>query len=152
MNIEELLNKYFEGETTAQEEAFLRRQSRKQDAHPSLAECKPLFDWVDKERKENKTESKIQPKKYPIPIRASIRIRTIAAAACLALAITLSSVLIYINVSTDPCLCATGYVVIDGQCYADPDKAREMAMQVLQDMSTPDNEIFPPKGFFINNK
>ncbi len=56
MNIEELLNKYFEGETSAQEERMLRSFFSKADVPEELAVYKPLFAYFDQEIARKETE------------------------------------------------------------------------------------------------
>lgn len=148
MNIEELLNKYFEGETSAEEEKFLRNSARTDNAPESLRSCLPIFEWAERERKEiEERRKREQPPHTGItPPRLRLRTLSVAAAAVLALAIT--TILVYRNLHADPCLCASGYVVIDGRCYADPDKARAMAMEVLREVATPVPDLFPENEFF----
>lgn len=48
--IKALLDQYFEGETSLQEEALLQQYFRGSDVHPSLQSYQPLFQLFDKER------------------------------------------------------------------------------------------------------
>lgn len=48
--IKALLDKYFEGETSLQEEIQLQRYFRKSDIHPSLQSYQPLFQLFEQER------------------------------------------------------------------------------------------------------
>lgn len=48
--IKSLLDKYFEGETSLQEEALLQQYFRGSDVHPSLQSYQPMFRLFDQER------------------------------------------------------------------------------------------------------
>lgn len=50
--IENLLNRYYEGETTLEEEKVLREFFSGKDIPPHLAEHAPLFSWASAEREE----------------------------------------------------------------------------------------------------
>lgn len=54
MNIEELLNKYFDGDTTCEEERELRRFFTQETVPEHLKEYSPLFAFLDKENKQAK--------------------------------------------------------------------------------------------------
>ena len=49
MNIDELLNRYFEGETSAEEEQKLRRFFASDNVPENLSAYKPLFAYFDEE-------------------------------------------------------------------------------------------------------
>ena len=54
MNIEELLNKYFDGDTTCEEERELRRFFTQETVPEHLKEYSPLFAFLAKENKQAK--------------------------------------------------------------------------------------------------
>ncbi|MDR0538521.1 MAG: hypothetical protein LBH04_10865 [Tannerellaceae bacterium] len=140
MNKDELLRKYFEGETTAEEERLLRDYARRDDAPASLADCRPMFAYFDGEI--SRMEA-VEPRRQPWK-----RMRRFAAAACLIPAALAGAWLAYRQAATDPCLCSSGYVVIDGQCYADTDRARTLALEALQEVATPLETLLPDGDFF----
>ena len=55
MNIEELLNKYFEGETSCEEERELRHFFTQGIVPEHLKEYSPLFAFLEKENRQAKT-------------------------------------------------------------------------------------------------
>jgi hypothetical protein len=145
MEIDDLLHKYFEGETTAEEEKALRDFFRSEEVPGRLADCKPLFAYFDEEiRKSQNTTGKVQP---------GIRRRLYWAAAVAASVIFTLGVWQTYTVLVRPasCLSSSGYVIIDGRCYADVEKARTMAMEALLNVATSAEDFFPDKGFFNDN-
>ena len=50
INIKQLLDKYFEGQTSLQEEQSLRNYFRQDNIDESLLEFKPMFDFFNEER------------------------------------------------------------------------------------------------------
>ena len=55
MNIEELLNKYFEGETTCEEERELRRFFTRGIVPEHLQMYRPMFAFLTEENRQSKT-------------------------------------------------------------------------------------------------
>lgn len=142
MNIDELLEKYFEGETSAAEEAQLRTFFASEDDVPErLAAYKPLFAYFDEEiAKQSATKNK-QPaarRKRLLSRRAMLYI-TSGIAACILLVLGIGRLLNPL----DPRFCSDNYVVINGRCYTDIHKVRAFAAEALQEVATPANEYFP---------
>ena len=144
MKIDDLLQKYFEGETTGEEEKALRDFFRSEDVPERLADCKPLFAYFDEEIRKTRSAARVQPERR--------RHLYWAAAAAASVVITLGVWHIYQGfVKPDSCLSSSGYVIIDGKCYADVEKARAMALEALLEVATPAEDFFPDKGFFNDN-
>ncbi len=136
MNIDELLNKYFEGETSCEEEQQLRTFFASENVPQHLAIYKPMFAYIDEEITKN------QQKKIKSPVNTRkifYYISGIAAALILMIGIR------QFILPADPCLCSGNYVVINGRCYTDMSKVRQLAFEALQEVATPVNEYFPEK-------
>lgn len=150
MNIDELLNRYFEGETSAADEQELRRFFASEHVPEHLSAYKPLFGYFDEEIASGKdmaeeTWKEIAPevpaeKRFRFS-RKSILYTLSAVAACLLAVLGISQLL---N-PTDPRFCSDNYVVINGRCYTDIHKIRSMAFDALQEVATPVDEYFPEK-------
>jgi hypothetical protein len=133
MNIDELLNKYMEGLTTSDEEAFLRKYfSDADDVPPRYAPYKAMFAYFDEERRESFT-----PVEKQLPRRKRLYATALAAAASVALLI-LAGRYFYTNNAAAICDCTSGYVVINGRCYTDTDKVKSKALEALQLVSEDD--------------
>ena len=135
MNIDDLLAKYFEGETSAEEERTLRRFFSEGDVPEELAVYKPLFGYFDQEIERSET-------KKVIPLR-NVKHRFYwlsAIAACLLTAFMVGK---YYFAAQDSYPCSGNYVIINGQCYSDPEKVRSMALVALQEVSTTPDEYLP---------
>jgi len=193
MEIDDLLNRYFEGETTVAEENALRNFFRSEEVPERLAGYKPFFAYFDEEiRKAQNTgkvgcisncrtdlcvldcfvprnddtcrrhcEERSNPEnlkndnlKYTRKVQSGGRSRQLfywAAAA--------ASVLIMLGIwqahegflKPDPCRSSSGYVIINGRCYADVEKARALALDALLKVATPAEDFFPDAGFFTDN-
>ena len=142
MEIDNLLDKYFEGETTAEEEQILRDFFRSADVPERLADCKPLFAYFDTEIRKTQSIGNVQPKRRHLFYWAA------AASVLLVVGIWQASMGL---LRTNPCLLSSGYVVIDGRCYADMEKARAMAREALLQVATPVEDLFPDNEFFSDN-
>lgn len=149
MNIEDLLNKYFEGETSAEEESTLRRFFSEGDVPEELVAYRPLFGYFDQEI----TKSEI---KKVIPLR-NIKRRLYwfsGAAACLLSAFMAGK---YFFATQDSFPCSGNYVIINGQCYTDPEKVHSMAMVSFREVASTPDEYLPAMNNFsdeqiINNQ
>lgn len=151
MNIDELLERYFEGETSAEDERRLRAFFASGNVPEHLVAYKPLFAYFDEEiiRKENETlseENKIHPNEISKPSKLNSRevkkavLYILSGVAACFLALLGLSRLLY---PADPCFCSNNYVVINGRCYTDIHKVRSLAFEALQEVATPANDYFP---------
>lgn len=136
MDIENLLHKYFEGETSAGEEKQIRNYfSSAEEIPPDLMVYKPMFAYFDEEI--SKQEQKTKQKKFVWKRSFTYLVSGIAA-----------TILLIVGIGNqvrmkDPCLCLENYVVINGRCYTDMETIRSLAFEALQEVATPANEYFP---------
>ncbi|MDR3142688.1 MAG: hypothetical protein LBU37_13330 [Tannerellaceae bacterium] len=149
MNIDELLDKYFEGETSKEEERQLRAFFASGKAPQRLAVYKPMFACFDeeirkeremrKEREEREIWEMREKREKREKSKPAIgwRRRVVlcgTAAACLALALGITQFFF----PPGPCLlCSGNYVVVNGRCYTDIQKVKELAFDALQEVATP---------------
>lgn len=143
MNIDELIDRYFEGETSAEEEREIRAFFSGETIPPHLAEYKPLFGYFENEiqRLERKPEER-----QPVPAHRIPFISKRAWYAALGIA---ASLLLLISIAhrfytEDPCLCAGNYAMIDGHCSTDIRQVRTLALEALQEVSSSAEEYFTP--------
>jgi len=106
-NIEQLIDKYFRGETTLEEEAQLRRYFQRPDIAPELETYRPLFGLLEQERNrqlgpsfDEKVYQKIGPSQKKAPVVKAVYRWAGAAAASLIL--VLSVWWLYPAVEPDP--------------------------------------------------
>lgn len=135
MRINELLDKYFEGETSATEEKELRAFFSSGKIPPHLSVYAPLFAYIDE-------ESKALNKKNPGLFRQKRKtilylLSGVAAVVLLILGIRGFGPL------NNTIHCAENYVVINGRCYTDIHKVRGMALEALKEVATSAEEYFP---------
>ncbi|MDR1919988.1 MAG: hypothetical protein LBQ65_10135 [Tannerellaceae bacterium] len=143
MHIDDLITKYFEGETTTEEERKLRRFFASKRVPQRLAIYRPIFAYFDEEIK----------KKGASATRTSShtgrRFYYLATAAAAAVLLLLGIRQVYVAISAeDPCLCSPNYVVINGRCYTDMQQARALAFEALREVATPAGEYFPGSALF----
>lgn len=143
-HIDELLERYFEGETSAEDEHRLRTFFASDDVPEHLAAYKPLFAYFDEEI--IRMETDMHPEEIEILIernsgrtRKAVLYLLSGVAACFLALLGLSRLLYPV----DPCFCSDNYVVINGRCYTDIHKVRSLAFEALQEVATPANEYFP---------
>lgn len=137
MRIEELINNYFEGETSASEEEELRTFFASSDVPPHLSDYKPLFAYIKQEREAMREETS------PVRKNKRISLRLLSGVAA-ALLLILGIRGVYTTYETR--YCSENYVVINGRCYTDMKKVRDMALEALKEVATPANEYFPDQS------
>ncbi|WP_455587493.1 hypothetical protein [Bacteroides sp.] len=134
MNIEELLNKYFEGDTTCEEERELRRFFTKGIVPEHLKEYVPLFAFFEEENKQAKVSHTVSSsQKRTLRHRLMYSISGIAAGLLILLGI--AGIHRHFNAMPD------SYVIIDGKCYTDENLVREQAMAAFLNVSLDENEL-----------
>ena len=154
MDIDELLNRYFEGETSSEEERELRAFFTSGNVPDRLAVYTPMFTYLEEESRKER-----QPDEALIPIDEDILFMLDAEKVEEKKTFTLRSVLYLVSGiaasfllllglnhllnPVDPCFCSDNYVVINGRCYTDIHKVRSMALEALQEVATPADEYFP---------
>jgi hypothetical protein len=141
MNIDDLLTKYFEGETTGEEERLLRSFFASDRVPPRLNAYRPLFAWADEEiRKKRQREAASGRAAWK---RYYYLFSGMAAAVFLLLGINRA-----LFRTEETCLCAGSFAVVNGKCYTDVQKARSLAFEALQEVATPAEEYFPAGALF----
>ena len=130
MNIEELLNKYFEGETTCEEERELRRFTRG-IVPEHLQMYRPMFAFLNEENRQSKTAVPEVPK-TSVPLRRRLLYIFSGMAAGILLILGIAGLNRHFNTST------ANYVIIDGKCYTDA----KLAMIAFRDVSISEEEVF----------
>ncbi len=138
MRIDELLDKYFEGNTSSEEEKELRAFFSSADIPLHLAAYKPMFAYFDQEI------AKTEGRKFT-SVRKNNRLVTymlsgVAAAILLILGIR------SFYTSYETRFCSENYVVINGRCYTDIHKVREIALETLREVAKPAEDYFPDKS------
>lgn len=147
-HIEGLLERYFEGETSAAEERQIRAFFATGRVPEPLAAYTPLFAYFDEEIERNDelqndgTDSELKP--VSVPLRPKNRKRAAlyilsGVAACVLALLSLTRLLY----PADPCFCSDNYVVINGRCYTDIHTVRSLAIEALQEVATPADDYFP---------
>ena len=132
MKIEELIDRYFEGQTSCEEERELRSFFTQENVPESLQVYRPLLVCLDQEAKAFRQES--APVKKP-----SFRRRFIYTAGGIA-----AGILLVIGIAgTQRYLHPTpeNYVIIDGKQYTDANLVHEQALAAFRDMRTTEDEV-----------
>ena len=119
MEIEQILEQYFEGLTTAEEETLLRRFFTSGDVPENLMVYKPLFVHFDSEIKKLKANRPNSSKTFILWISG--------VAACAAL----FAGLFFLASQQKQCPVNGNYVMIDGQCYTDEATIRSTVMNTF---------------------
>lgn len=134
MSVEELLNKYFEGETSQAEEQWLRQQFAHGAVPGHLKEYAPFFAYFDDEKSKQTTPA------APTLARRGSHLRRwtyalggVAACLCLALGANLLH-----NHRGVP----ANYVIIDGKRYTDTELVRTQAKVAFGDVRFTREELF----------
>lgn len=148
MDIEELIERYFEGETSAEEEKSLRSFFASGKVPEPLSGYIPLFAYFDEEirlkkesevRKSEDSAERVLPLRKEKSFRRTVLYVVSGVAASLLFLLAIHSLLSPV----DPCFCSDNYVVINGRCYTDIHKVRSFALEALDEVATPADEYFP---------
>ena len=142
MKTEELLEKYFDGQTTCEEERALRRFFASDQVPEHLEVYRPLFACIDREaetfRKTQKEESipAKQPKATSKPTRLyRLYYLSTGIAATLLLCIGIAGLLPHITTNH------TSYAIIDGHYCDDPKLVQAKALEALQNVGFTEEEL-----------
>ena len=142
MKTEKLLEKYFDGQTTCEEERALRRFFASDQVPEHLEVYRPLFACIDREaetfqqtQKEETTPPK-QPEATSKPTRLyRLYYLSTGIAATLLLCIGIAGLLPHITTNH------TSYAIIDGHYCDDPKLVQAKALEALQNVGFTDEEL-----------
>jgi len=134
-DIERLLDKYFEGATSAAEEKELRRLFAAGEVPGHLLKYQPLFAYFDEEIKKEEVSVPI----VAMPNRRKVLMWVSGVAAAILVLLGIGQFYFF----SGQAFCSGDYVVINGRCYTDKQTIREHAFSALQEVSTRDSELFP---------
>lgn len=130
MKIDELLDKYFEGETSNEEEKLIRRYFSEEKIPENLLCYKPMFAYFDKEIDKEKQIHKVVPRKRTIMYTIS------SITACTLIAIAVNTFIHHNKVENG------NYVMIDGKTYTDEAVVKAYAKASFNDVATSQDEVF----------
>ncbi|MDR1344892.1 MAG: hypothetical protein LBJ39_06010 [Tannerellaceae bacterium] len=134
MDIEELVDKYFEGETTADEERRLRAYFVSGKVSERLKIYEPIWAYFDEEIHKSGKPAK------PFTIKKLCYFVSGLAAAILLLMGLRQE--FWLSGAEDICLCSPSYVIINGRCYTDTQKVHALAFEALREVAN--DEVFYP--------
>lgn len=139
MKIEELLDKYFEGLTTCDEERYLRRYfTREKKLSHEWEIYRPFFTYLEKEAEAHQQTLQEETKRSVLLSfhRNKLVYITMGIAATLLLCIGLGILLPHMGENTTP-----GFVIINGKYYDDPKLVQAKALEALQNVGFTDEEL-----------
>lgn len=133
MKIEELIDRYFEGLTSCEEERELRRYFTTESVPQHLQDYRPLFACLEQEAKAFREST------APASRVLSLRRRFLYVMGGVA-----AGILLLIGIAgTHQLIPATpeNFVIIDGKEYTDAKLVREQALAAFRDMRTTEDEV-----------
>lgn len=131
--IERLLERYFEGDTSAAEEKILRDFFASGEVPEHLLIHKPLFAYFEEEiRQTERAERKVGKNRKVFHLISGV-----------AAAVVVLLIIGRLWVFPGTTFCGDSYVVINGRCYTDIHTIRQHALNALQEVSTSPEEYFP---------
>lgn len=141
MKIDHLLAKYFDGETTREEEQELKRLFRNEDVPVEFEVYRPFFAFFEEEAKSKSViiDEKRKTLQANKPNAINLKRRIIYVAGGVAATILLVVGGLRVNMLFGD---STDYVIIDGHKSADIHLAREQALAAFRDVSFSREEIF----------
>lgn len=154
MTIDELVNRYFEGETSAEEERRLRAFFRTGEVPAHLEPYRALFAYFENEARKAGPEA-VDREAFDdgmVPRPEELQRKTLRRA-LYAVAGVAASVLLVLGGArwlrpADPCFCAANYVVVNGRCYTDMHQVRALAMEALKEVAAAEDAylLWPEAG------
>lgn len=145
MKIDELLDKYFEGETSCEEDCKLRRFFTEEEVPEHLQVYRPLFAYLDRKAtsitgKEAASttgpEERYQKQPSGKPSRRYRMFHTVSSIAAGLLLLTgVAKMLSPLSATPE------NYVVIDGQRYTDEKLVEAKALEALQNVGFTDEDL-----------
>ncbi|MBM6733707.1 hypothetical protein H7U35_00495 [Mediterranea massiliensis] len=142
MKTEELLEKYFDGQTTCEEERELRRFFASDQVPGHLEVYRPLFACIDREAEAFRAAQKEEaaPATHPAGVRKPTCLHrlyylTTGIAAALLLCIGIAGLLPHVTPAR------TSYAIIDGRYCDDPQLVQAKALEALQNVGFTDEEL-----------
>ncbi len=136
-DIEVLLNKYFEGETTCEEERELRRFFTEGLVPEHLQMYRPMFAFFEEEHTQYaQASATTQSEKKNKTFRYYLTYSLGTVAATLLLVLGVSGVYRHLSPAS------SSYVIIDGKQYTDAALIREQAKAAFRDVSFSEEEVF----------
>lgn len=156
MKIDELIDRYFEGQTSCEEERELRSFFTKENVPEHLQVYRPLFACLEEEaeafRKERMEEEDVSEgnalqRSIPegsapeesalkvLPRRRRFFYMLSGVAAGILLLIGIAGIKQYLHVTPE------NYVLIDGKQYTDANLVREQALAAFRDVQTSEDEV-----------
>ncbi|WP_291527818.1 hypothetical protein [Bacteroides sp. UBA939] len=133
MKIEELLNRYFEGQTSREEERELRRFFITESVPEHLRMYRPLFACLEQEAKQFREKETLVARKPAISRRIFYMLGGVAAGVLLLIGIAGTHQ--YLHPTPE------NYVIIDGKQYTDTNLIHEQALAAFHDMRTTEDEV-----------
>ncbi len=136
MIIKELIDKYFEGETTCEEEKQIRLYFTQENLPTHIEKYRLFFSYFDEEieKKTNKKPEVILPIKRKFSYRL-VRLGVIVSAACAL--IIFGGIAMYKNFALPQ-----NYVMIDGVCFTEKDLVVQEAFNSLKAVSISEEDLF----------
>lgn len=134
MKIEELLDRYFEGQTSCEEERQLRRFFTTESIPEHLQVYHPLFACLEQEAKDFRKKDDSGIKKPSVNRRFLYTLGAVAAGVLLLIGIAGTHQ--YLHHSTPE-----NFVIIDGKQYTDAKLIQEQALAAFHDMKTTEDEM-----------
>ena len=143
--IHQLLEKYFDGETSASEEQQLRQYFRSQEIADDLRPYQSLFAYIDEEAKRHETSASQTDNRNRFSIKRKVLYFVSAAAASIAILLSIN----LFNRQSQPLDVSSGtFAVVNGRYYTDVQFAKSMALEALRNVFVPVEEHFPDRNFF----
>ncbi len=130
MKIDDLLDKYFEGETSCEEEQWIRHYFSEEEVPEHLLCYKPMFTYFENEIAREQARNKFIPRRK----RAIYTLSGIAACAIIVVAVST-----FLHSSNDSF--KKNYVVINGKCYTDEATIKAYAKASFQEVATSKDEV-----------
>ena len=127
--LDELIEKYFDGQTTCAEERLIRQAFAQGSVPNHLEVYRPLFAGLDRLAESHAHAEEVKPTRR----RISLRYWAGGIAAGLALSLVLAKFL--------PGDTAESYVIINGKRYTDPALVQAKAREALDNVSYTDEEL-----------
>ena len=134
-DIRKLIDKYFEGETTAADEQVLRYYFANEELPQDLKKLAPLFEFINDESLALSALNEIEKDSKSKVVRVNPILKNIRIIAAIA-AVALIAIVMVTNIGKDRTIKTESYAWVDGKQFTDPETIKKYAEKTFANIKT----------------
>ena len=151
INIKQLLDKYFEGQTSLQEEQSLRNYFRQENIDESLLEFKPMFDFFNEERESAMIDEHetIIPEQSNRPKTIKIWFNRISIGIAASVVLLLGAKFMFFNQEKE--ILSQSIVYVDGKKFTDMNTIQLQTLNAIEAIYESEDDVISSQIDILNS-